>query len=138
MRTLPVQVVLDANFLTIPADFGIDIFAETERVLERQVEFIVLDVILKEIEIRLSKPRGKTEEKKFRIAMDLVGRCRTVTLESDDQDVPVDTILIEYTASIGGILATNDRNLKKKARSRGIPVLMMRGKKTLGLEGAAP
>ncbi|MCK4484004.1 MAG: hypothetical protein KAU89_04220, partial [Candidatus Thorarchaeota archaeon] len=38
--------------------------------------------------------------------------------------------------SVKGALATNDKELRMKARERGIPVLLLRGKKRVVLEGS--
>lgn len=134
MRTLPLLVILDTNFLTVPAQFGVDVFSEAERVLERNIEFIVLESVLSEIKVKLERA-NKTESRKFRIALDLVERCRVVELDHSMKDTAVDDQLLEYTMSVGGVLATNDRNLRDRASERGIPVLMLRGKKHLELKG---
>jgi len=49
--------------------------------------------------------------------------------------LPVDDQLLEYTISVKGVLATNDRELRARARNRRISVLIMRGKKKLELVG---
>ena len=130
-----VPVVVDTSFLLIPAEFGIDVFAESRRVLERSVEFILLTSVLQEIGIR-TRSGDSLRNGKFRIASDLAKRCRTVTIDSSIAGLPVDNQLLEYTMSIKGVLATNDRRLRERARERGLPVLMMRGKKRLALEGS--
>ena len=134
MRTLPLLVILDTNFLTVPAQFGVDVFSEAERVLERNIEFIVLESVLSEIKAKFERAK-KTESRKFKIALDLVERCRVVELDHSLKDTTVDDQLLEYTVSVSGVLATNDRDLRDKASKRGIPVLMLRGKKHLELKG---
>lgn len=130
-----VAVVVDTSFLLIPAEFGIDVFAESKRVLERSIEFILLTSVLQEIGTR-TKSGDSLRDRKFLIANDLAKRCRTVTIDPSIAGLPVDDQLLEYTMSIKGILATNDRRLRERARERGLPVLLMRGKKRLALEGS--
>jgi rRNA-processing protein FCF1 len=135
VRTLPLRVILDTNFLTVPAQFGVDVFSEAERVLERGVEFILLESVVDEIKAKLEKS-GKTESRMFRIALDLTERCKVVEIEQSMKDSLVDDQLLEYAVSVGGILATNDRELRERAADRGVPVLILRGKKHLELQGS--
>jgi rRNA-processing protein FCF1 len=130
-----VAVVVDTSFLLIPAEFGIDVFAESKRILERSIEFILLTSVLQEITTR-TKSDDRPRDRKFLIASDLAKRCRTVAIDSSIARLPVDDQLLEYTISIKGILATNDGRLRERARQRGLPVLLMRGKKQLALEGS--
>ncbi len=130
------QVILDTNFLAVPAQFGVDIFSETERVLERRVEFVLLESTVKEIEVKGGLGAGKTKAHVFKIAKDLIQRCKVVKVPESLAAMPVDDQLLEYAISIKGVLATNDRELRMKARERGIPVLLLRGKKRVVLEGS--
>ncbi len=130
------QVILDTNFLAVPAQFGVDIFSEIERVLERRVEFVLLESTVKEIDLKGGLGAGKTDRHVFKIAKDLIQRCKVVKVPEALTAMPVDDQLIEYAISVKGALATNDRELRKKARERRIPVLLLRGKKRVDLEGS--
>ena len=134
MKVLTLSVILDTNFLTVPAQFGVDIFSETERLLEQHVEFILLDSVIDEIRSKLGKA-GLTERRFFKVALDLTERCRIVNVEQSMKTSNVDDQLLEYTSLVKGVLATNDRELRERAYERGIPVLMLRGKKHLELKG---
>jgi rRNA-processing protein FCF1 len=135
VSTMPLPVIVDTNFLTVPVQFGLDIFAEAERVLERSVEFILLDSIIEEIKSKLQRAR-KTEARIFRVAIELSERCSVVTTDASMKVNPVDEQLLEFTKSVKGVLATNDRELRAKAIAQGTPVLLLRGKKYLELEGS--
>ena len=128
MSQLPLLIILDTNFLTIPADFGIDIFSEAETILERQLKFVLLQSVVEEIE-------EKGDHKKFRIAKSLFDRCDIEDVSESMSKLAVDDQLLEYTISRNGVLATNDKELRRKARKKGVPVLFLRGKKRLELEG---
>ncbi len=130
-----VAVVVDSSFLMIPAQFGIDIFAESERTLQKHVEFVVLKSVLREIETK-ARLESTSGDAKFRVAGDLAKRCRPADVSPVVAGLPVDDQLLEYTVSVKGVLATNDRKLRERARERGVPVLLMRGKKRLALEGS--
>ncbi|MHA1965697.1 MAG: type II toxin-antitoxin system VapC family toxin [Candidatus Thorarchaeota archaeon] len=131
---MPLHVILDTNFLTVPAQFGVDVFSEAERVLERSVEFIILESVIDEIRAKLERS-GKTESRLFKVALDLTKRCKVVEIDQSMKDFLVDDQLLEYAVSVSGVLATNDRELRERAAERGIPVLMLRGKKHLELKG---
>jgi hypothetical protein len=135
VRTLPLCVILDTNFLTVPAQFGVDIFSEAERVLERSIEFILLDSVIDEIKGKL-ECAGKTESRMFKVALDLTERCKVVEINQSMKESPVDDQLLEYAVSVSGVLATNDKELRERAAKRGVPVLMLRGKKHLELKGS--
>jgi len=127
-------VVLDTNILTVPAQFSVDIFAESERVVERRIEFVVLKSVIQELERKL-EVAVRTEKFKFRIALDFVERCTVVNLDEVSSAKPVDDQVLEYAQSVNGVVATNDKELREKSLERGIPVLFMRGKKRLELQG---
>ena len=134
MLELPVIVVLDTNILTVPAQFSVDIFAESERVVERRIEFVVLKSVIQELERKL-EDAVRTEKFKFRVALDLVDRCKIVGLDEVTSAKPVDDQVLEYALSVNGIVATNDKNLRERSLEQGVPVLFMRGKKRLELQG---
>jgi rRNA-processing protein FCF1 len=130
------QVILDTNFLAVPAQFGVDIFSEIERVLERRIEFVLLESTVKEIELKGGLGAGKTDAKVFRIAKDFIQRCIVVKVPDALTAMPVDDQLLEYAILVKGALATNDRELRTRARERRVPVLLLRGKKRVVLEGS--
>lgn len=110
-------------------------FSEAERVLERNVEFILLKAVIDEIRAKLERA-GKTESRMFKVALDLTKRCRVVEIDQSMKDFMVDDQLLEYAISVGGVLATNDKELRERAAERGVPVLMLRGRKHLELKGS--
>ena len=134
MSKLPIPVILDTNFLTMPAEFGIDIFSEVEKLLERKIEFLVLTSVQQEVAMNVSETGG-ANALKFRIAQDLISKCIVTETPVPMQTLPVDSQLIEYAIAVKGVLATNDGKLRKRARTSGVPVIFMRGKKTLAYEG---
>jgi rRNA-processing protein FCF1 len=129
-----ILVVVDTNFLTVPLQFGVDVFSEAETILEQRVEFVILDSVLEEIN-RLAETAKGSDKQAFRIALELTENCRKVDVQDAHSEMTVDDQLIEYTSQAGGVLATNDKELRARARTRGLPVLLLRGKKRLALEG---
>lgn len=120
--------------LIVPAQFGVDIFSEAERILEKKIDFVVLSSVVDELKRNLTSI-SKTENRIFRIALDLVKRCRVIEPEELNQDILVDDMILNYAIAVSGVIATNDRDLRERALSRKIPVLFLRGKKQLQLVG---
>ena len=131
---MPVTVVLDTNMLTVPAQFGLDIFKEAEKELERSVNFVVIEPVVRELERKLNQLTG-TEKRKFMVALDLLKRCTIVKVSDSDSMQPVDQLILVFAKSINGVIATNDRGLINRAILEGVPVLFLRGKKRLRLRG---
>ncbi len=132
---MPLIVVIDTNFLLVPAQFAVDIFTEAERVLERNLDFILLSSTLDELEQKLQAATNKTEIRHFKIANELAKRCRVVESDEESMKLSVDDQVLAYAKSVRGVLATNDKELRVRAKSNGVPVLILRGMKYLVLEG---
>ena len=134
MNKVVILVVVDTNFLTVPSQFSVDIFSEAETILEQRVDFVILDSVLEEIN-KLTETAKGSDKRAFRVALELAENCRKVEVQDLLSEMTVDDQLIEYTAQAGGVLATNDKELRTRARAQGLPVLLLRGKKRLALEG---
>ena len=134
---MPVTVVIDTNFIVVPAQFGLDIFTEIEKLLERSVNFEMLSSVVSEIDT-LAESASRTEKRWFRIAKDFIHRCTIIDYVPVNKGLSVDDQILDYLVETGYILATNDKELRRKARSRGRSVIMLRGKKRLMLEGPVP
>jgi rRNA-processing protein FCF1 len=107
---------------------------EAETLLERPLEFILLQSVVQEIETKASQQ--KASHKKFRLAKELFEHCSIVDVNESLSMLKVDDQLVEYAIACNGILATNDRELRRRARKKGVAVLFLRGKKRLVLEGS--
>jgi rRNA-processing protein FCF1 len=134
VNKVAILVVVDTNFLTVPYQFSVDVFSEAKMILEQRVEFVILDSVLEEIN-KLAKTAKGSDRRAFRIALELAENCKIVDVQDSLSEMSVDDQLIEYTDHSGGVLATNDKDLRARARARGLPVLLLRGKKRLALEG---
>ena len=131
---MPITVVLDTNMLTVPAQFGLDIFEEAERELERNVDFVVIEPVVWELEKKLEQLSGAVRQR-FKVAMDLLKRCTINKMSDAVASLPVDQQILVFTKSINGVIATNDKGLIDQAIAEGVPVLFLRGKKRLRLRG---
>ncbi len=135
VKVVPKEVIIDTNFLTVPSQFNVDIFSEAERLLDGRLQFVVLAGSLEEVEKKLQQATKVKEKRKFRMARELATRCEIVEPDKRIASQPVDDQILEYATSVSGVIATNDRALRQRAIRNNIPVIYLRGKKRLSLEG---
>jgi hypothetical protein len=118
---------LDSNFLLIPFQFGVDIFEELNRILDVKYKVFTLKKVIKELE-GLSKQKG-VKAKQAHAALE---EAKKLPLIDGNEDV--DEAMLKL-ASKDTIICTNDKVLKEKIRKKGAPVIYLRQKKYLTLEG---
>lgn len=122
------SVLLDANALLVPVQFGIDIFEEIGRIVGAY-EPLTLDSVLEELE-RLSRGKGR-DAIAARVGRSLCERCRVV--HASTSGITVDEQLALYAREHGCIVVTNDRQLRTTLLEQGIDVISLRKQKKLEL-----
>jgi len=144
-------VVLDSSFLYVPLQFKVDIYEAIPRLLEQATELVLLSGVKDEIVEKNKRNIGKLVSKQG------VGVLQLATLKVEQGKVsfvrvdrrpaePVDDYIIRATrqikdaGTIGGgkpvsriVLATNDKDLKKKGKADGFEVIHLRQKRFLTL-----
>ena len=133
MAELPAKVLFDTNFLLVPTRFGVDIFSEAERALNRDVEPMVSRGVIKEMEA-LREEAGPRFQRQLDFALSLVSRC-TVVEDEPREGETVDDHLVRLASEGGYVTATTDSDLRKRLRSSGVKVLYMRQRRYLELDG---
>jgi len=129
---LPVKVILDSNFLMIPFQFHIDIFQEIEYLLQKKVDFIVPSAVKQEL--TSISARGGEGSSEASLALQLASRCRVVEVSLQPEET-VDDAIVKAAQKLSAVVATNDIELKKKLRDIPVPVVFMRDKSKLEIEG---
>lgn len=114
----------------IPSQFKVDIISELEKIAPNG-EFIIPSFIIDELKMLKRKSKGK-DKIAARIALRLAKRepFKIVNLPKREGE-SVDDALIR----LSDILCTNDKELRKKARRKGVPVIYLRQKKYLAING---
>ncbi|MBS7623320.1 nucleotide-binding protein [Candidatus Bathyarchaeota archaeon] len=128
---MPYRVALDSNFFFLPLTVRMDIFSETERLLPGRAQFIVIKPVREEIE-RLSGRRSQLG-RKAKFALRLLKRCEEIG--EVDAAGTVDDALVNYAKRHRVVVATTDRKLRKRLRDINVPVIYLRGRSRLELEG---
>src|SRR5208282_1530555 len=129
---LPIKVILDSNFLMIPFQFHIDIFQEIEYLLQKKVDFIVPSAVKQEL--TSISARGGEGSSEASLALQLASRCRVVEVSLQPEET-VDDAIVKAAQKLSAVVATNDIELKKKLRDILVPVVFMRDKSKLEIEG---
>jgi len=114
----------------IPAQFHVDILAELGRIIPHY-KLVVPSFIIGELEIIKKKSRGK-DKIAASVALEVVKSPEINVIDVNlKRKEHVDDALIR----ISSVLCTNDINLKRRARNKGISVIYLRGKKYLDVDG---
>ncbi|MBN1786719.1 MAG: hypothetical protein JW825_07030 [Candidatus Methanofastidiosa archaeon] len=121
-----VPVLLDTNFIISSLKFGISLDMIGD-LLTRNHRVLVPENVKRELEnLDLS---GK-DEKMRRIAIQLSNHYDTLDLEG-----PVDEGILMYSKDNGAIVATNDKELRKRLRDNGVTVIYIRNRRYYAIDG---
>jgi rRNA-processing protein FCF1 len=128
-----VQVILDSNALLVPFQFNIDVFEELKRVFNTNPEVVLLSPVKKELE-RLAEYGSPKMRKQAVKALRLVEKC-PVKDTGIDPAAPVDDVILRIAKERKIAVFTNDRALRKRLRDINVPVVYVREKSHLEIEG---
>lgn len=124
-----IKIYLDTNFLMIPAQFRVDIFEEIKRISNFPYELCVLEKSLKELEKIKNEQKGKHREAS-KLAIGIINqkiKQKSLNITTFSKDIAVDDILVEL-ANSDTIVATQDKELKKRIQEKGGKLIVLRNK----------
>ena len=133
MESEPIKVILDSNALFVPLQFKIDIFDCLEKLLERTHELILLSPIKRELEALAKKGSPKMRKNAW-YALKLAEKCKHVEVDSPTSAF-ADDIIVKIAKEWKAPVFTNDRQLKKRLRDISVPVIYVRQKSRLEIDG---
>ncbi len=131
---MTLKVILDSNFLFIPAKFQIDVFEDLAKLLNQRFEPVLLSSIYQELKTMAEKG-APSRRRQASLALKLAEKCKKIDVEKHLEETNDDVILRIATLWKSPV-ATNDRELRRKLRARAIPVIYLRSKYRVGWEGA--
>lgn len=129
----PLKVILDSNVLFMPLQFKIDILEELKTLLNKGFEPVLLSQVRQELE-RLAKEGSTQMRKNAAFALKLAEKCKVVTIDETGAD-SVDDAIVKVASQGGCAVFTNDRQLKRKLRDINVPVIYLRQKSRLSIDG---
>ena len=121
-------IILDTNFLTIPYQFGVDVFEEIKKLVPENYELVVLDGIIKELE-NLAKGKGR-DSKAAKIGLELIEKKRVKIIKTESKSVDDEIIRLSNKETI---VATNDKELRERLKDKSAKVMYLRSKNRLEL-----
>lgn len=124
-------VILDTNFLMIPASLKVDIFAELDRVCNFPYEICVIDKTSLELDNIEKTQKGK-HKRAAMFAKALLGQKKIKVVETGEGHA--DDLILKAAKEKNFIVATQDMALKRKLKDNGISRIFLRQKKYLVLE----
>ena len=133
-RKETVKVIFDSNFFFIPAQFQLDIFEEMANLLNKRFDPILLSPTQKELQ-KLAREGSPKTRQQASLALKLAEKCRVVHVEKGLKETD-DDVIVRVAAEWKCPVATNDRELRKRLRKSGVPVIFLRQRRRLELDGA--
>ncbi len=112
----------------IPFQFKVDIFEEIKRVVEAKHEIYVTEGVIRELN-SMSKAKGM-KGRFAREAVKLAGGLKRISSGMLDVDEELVTL-----SSKDVLICTNDKALKERIRKKKAPVIYLKQKKYLAIEG---
>ncbi|MFH2020325.1 MAG: PIN domain-containing protein [archaeon] len=132
MRT----IVLDTNFLLLPAARKIDIFAEIERIFIHNYKICIYRETIDELNKIIKEQRGKHKDA-AKIGLQLITIKNVSILDSKQKDLymptnskePIVDDVILGEADSGIIVATQDKALRDALKKKGVGIIFAKNKK---------
>ncbi len=115
------KIILDTNFLMLPAQFKIDIFEEL-----KGSELATFSSCIKELE-KIASGRGK-DASSAKVALELIKRQKIEILSGGKN---ADKAIIDYAVKNRCAVATNDKKLLKALKDKGIKILRLRQERVI-------
>jgi rRNA-processing protein FCF1 len=127
------KIILDANALFVPFQFNIDIFEELKILLNRNFELVLLSPTLHEVQ-RIASQGSPSMRKKASYALNLAEKCKLLEVNSEAA-TPTDDLILQVAARCKYPVFTNDRQLRNRLRDINMPVIYVRQKSRLEIDG---
>ena len=83
-RNEALKVILDSNALFVPLEFKLDIFVEVEHLLNRNVDFVLLSPVKRELEQLTTKDSPKIR-REAAYALKFAQKCKYVAVDEDEK-----------------------------------------------------
>ena len=124
------EVVIDTNFFMVPFQVNVDIIDELEKALP-SYKLTTPIFVINEL-----KGLKRNNKGKIRLNADLALKlANSSNIEIKDISLENNETVDDALLRVSEVLATNDIELKKRARKKGITVAYLRQKKYIAIDG---
>lgn len=134
MHKAPLIIIFDTNFLLLPIRFGIDVFDQLDMLLDIAYEPTITKSVLKELD-SLKKGGQPSFKKEISFVLSNLSKYKIIDDDNSNNDEDVDSKLLRLAKENSYIVATTDNELRQRLRNEGIPVIYLRQKNHLALDG---
>ena len=124
------EVVIDTNFFMVPFQFNVDIITELENLLP-SYKLTTPSFVINELKGLKNNNKGKTRLN-ANLALKLANSSK---VEIKDISLLENETVDDALLRVSEVLATNDIELKNRAKDKGITVVYLRQKKYIAVEG---
>lgn len=124
------EVVIDTNFFMVPFQFNVDIITELEKLLP-SYKLTTPSFVINELKGLKKNNKGKTRLN-ANLALKLANSSK---VEIKDISLLENETVDDALLRVSEVLATNDIELKNRAKDNGITVAYLRQKKYIVVEG---
>ena len=124
------EVVIDTNFFMVPFQFNVDIITELEKILP-SYKLTTPSFVINELKGLKNNNKGKTRLN-ANLALKLANSSK---IEIKDISLLENETVDDALLRVSEVLATNDIELKKRAKDKGITVAYLRQKRYIAVEG---
>ena len=121
------RIILDTNFLLIPAQFKVDIFSEIQRIADFKYKLYMLDKTVDELKSIIENQKGKSREA-AKLALQMAKAFNVAEIKTGKGYT--DSILVEESKEPGTIIATQDAELRRSLKN----VIFLRQRHYLALK----
>ena len=124
------EVVIDTNFFMVPFQFNVDIITELEKVLP-SYKLTTPSFVINELKGLKRNNKGKIRLN-ANLALKLANSSK---VEIKDISLLENETVDDALLRVSEVLATNDIELKKRAKANGITVVYLRQKNYITVDG---
>ena len=124
------EVVIDTNFFMVPFQFNVDIITELEKLLP-SYKLTTPSFVINELKGLKRNNKGKIRLN-ANLALKLANSSK---VEIKDISLLENETVDDALLRVSEVLATNDIELKKRAKDKGITIVYLRQKKYIAVEG---
>ena len=124
------EIVIDTNFFMVPFQFNVDIITELEKILP-SYKLTTPSFVINEL-----KGLKKNNKGKIRLNANLALKlANSSKIEIKDISLLENETVDDALLRVSEVLATNDIELKNRAKNKGITVAYLRQKRYIAVEG---
>jgi rRNA-processing protein FCF1 len=127
------RIILDSNALFVPLQFNIDLLEDLRKLLNRNFELVLLSPTRVELQ-RIATRGSSSLRKDAALALKLAEKCKQLDV-GQRLGASADDLIVQAAAKYKYPVFTNDKQLRNRLRDINVPVIYVRQKSRLEIDG---